>query len=222
MAVTADRATRLERSVGIDAPIKDVWAALLDLERVVPCLPGVEITDVDEDGAYHGTLRVKFGPRSTVYRGTLRLEAVNRRARRAVVAVSWSGQAARVATATVVGRADASVIVPIPTEWWLRPVNRAARVGAHSAVVWKRLNLRPSAARRSAVGVRHGREDTGGAEAGVVEQYHQHVRCTVRRAQRLDRRERGIGILRVVRRQADVPPIRDRQGRASGGAPRLR
>jgi len=87
MAVTVDRATRLERSVGIDAPLKDVWPALLDLERVVPCLPGVEITDVDEDGAYHGTLRVKFGPRSTVYRGTLRLEAANRRACRAVVAV---------------------------------------------------------------------------------------------------------------------------------------
>ncbi len=25
----------------------------------------------------------------------------------------------------------------MPTEWWLRPVNRHARVGEHSAVVWK-------------------------------------------------------------------------------------
>ena len=32
-----------------------------------------------------------------------------------------------------------SVIEPIPTEWWLRPDSSAARVGAHSAVVWKRL-----------------------------------------------------------------------------------
>ena len=32
-----------------------------------------------------------------------------------------------------------SVMLPIPTEWWLRPVSSAARVGAHSAVVWKRV-----------------------------------------------------------------------------------
>ena len=31
-----------------------------------------------------------------------------------------------------------------------------ARVGAHRAVVWKRLYFRPPAASRSAVGVRHG------------------------------------------------------------------
>ena len=49
-----------------------------------------------------------------------------------------------------------SVMLPMPTEWWLRPDSSAARVGAQSAVVWKRLNLRPPAASRSAVGVRHG------------------------------------------------------------------
>jgi hypothetical protein len=46
-----------------------------------------------------------------------------------------------------------SVIAPIPTAWWLRPDNNAARVGEHSAVVWNRLYFRPWAASRSAVGV---------------------------------------------------------------------
>ena len=41
----------------------------------------------------------------------------------------------------------------MPTEWWLRPVSSAARVGEQRAVVWKRVYLRPLAARRSAVGV---------------------------------------------------------------------
>ncbi len=49
-----------------------------------------------------------------------------------------------------------SVMLPIPTEWWLRPVSSACLVGAHRAVVWKRLYLNPSAASRSATGVRHG------------------------------------------------------------------
>ena len=42
---------------------------------------------------------------------------------------------------------------PMPTAWWFRPVSSAWRVGEHSAVVWKRLYLRPSAASRSAIGV---------------------------------------------------------------------
>src|SRR3954451_10780033 len=49
-----------------------------------------------------------------------------------------------------------SVIPPIPTEWWLRPVSSAWRVGEHSAVVWKRLYFSPFAASRSAVGVAQG------------------------------------------------------------------
>src|SRR4051794_25422720 len=47
-------------------------------------------------------------------------------------------------------------MTPIPTVWLLRPVNKAARVGAHRAVVWKRLYFRPFPASRSAVGVAHG------------------------------------------------------------------
>jgi hypothetical protein len=41
----------------------------------------------------------------------------------------------------------------IPLAWWLRPVSRQARVGEHSAVVWKLENRRPPAARPSNVGV---------------------------------------------------------------------
>ena len=44
----------------------------------------------------------------------------------------------------------------MPTEWWLRPVSSAWRVGEHRAVVWKRLYFSPPAARRSAFGVWHG------------------------------------------------------------------
>ena len=49
-----------------------------------------------------------------------------------------------------------SVIPPIPTAWWLRPLINAALVGEQSAVVWKRVYLNPSPATRSKVGVLHG------------------------------------------------------------------
>src|SRR5262245_51391137 len=42
------------------------------------------------------------------------------------------------------------------TEWWLRPVMIAARVGLHSAVVWKWLYLSPFSASLVKFGVLHG------------------------------------------------------------------
>src|SRR5215470_2239480 len=46
-----------------------------------------------------------------------------------------------------------SEITPKPTEWWLRPVMSAARVGEHSAVEQKLVKRSPLAATRSSVGV---------------------------------------------------------------------
>ena len=41
----------------------------------------------------------------------------------------------------------------IPFEWWFRPVNKHARVGEHSDVVWKFDKRTPEAANRSMFGV---------------------------------------------------------------------
>jgi hypothetical protein len=49
-----------------------------------------------------------------------------------------------------------SVMPPMPTEWWLRPVRSAWRLGEQSAVVWNLLYRRPFAASCSAVGVAQG------------------------------------------------------------------
>ena len=42
---------------------------------------------------------------------------------------------------------------PMPLRWWFRPVSRQARVGEHSAVVWKLVSRTPSAATASMTGV---------------------------------------------------------------------
>jgi carbon monoxide dehydrogenase subunit G len=68
---------KLEQSFEVAAPIDTVWAALTDLERVAPCLPGAAITEHDEDGTYHGTFQVKLGPTTAAYRGTIRIESAD-------------------------------------------------------------------------------------------------------------------------------------------------
>ena len=65
---------KLEQTFEVQAPLDQVWAALNDLERVAPCLPGAAITGHDEDGTYHGTFKVKLGPMTAAYNGTIKIE----------------------------------------------------------------------------------------------------------------------------------------------------
>lgn len=73
---------KLEQSFEVDAPLESVWAALVDVQRVAPCLPGAEITGTGDDGTYHGTFSVKLGPARASYRGTLKIEDVDEDAHR--------------------------------------------------------------------------------------------------------------------------------------------
>jgi uncharacterized protein len=76
---------KLEQSFEVQAPIDQVWAALNDLERVAPCLPGAAITGHDEDGTYHGTFQVKLGPATAAYRGTIRIDEADEASHRATL-----------------------------------------------------------------------------------------------------------------------------------------
>ena len=76
---------KLEQSFEVKAPIDEVWAALIDLERVAPCLPGAAITGHDEDGTYHGEFKVKLGPTTASYRGTVLIEEADEEAHRATM-----------------------------------------------------------------------------------------------------------------------------------------
>ena len=81
---------KLEQTFEVRAPIDKVWEALIDVERVAPCLPGAEITESDESGVYKGNFTVKLGPTTAAYRGELHMESVDEAAR--TVTMKASGQ----------------------------------------------------------------------------------------------------------------------------------
>jgi carbon monoxide dehydrogenase subunit G len=62
----------------IDAPFDEVWDVLLDLERVAPCVPGAEIEERIDESTARGRFRVRLGPVTASYRGTIRIEEVDR------------------------------------------------------------------------------------------------------------------------------------------------
>ena len=68
---------KLQQSFEVQAPLQRVWEALVDVERVAPCLPGAEVTEVGEDGTYHGTFQVRLGPTVAAYRGTLKIASLD-------------------------------------------------------------------------------------------------------------------------------------------------
>lgn len=57
----------------VKAPLDQVWDAMLDLERVAPCVPGAEVLERTGDDAYKVGIKVKVGPVSMQYRGEVEI-----------------------------------------------------------------------------------------------------------------------------------------------------
>ncbi|MCW2951631.1 MAG: carbon monoxide dehydrogenase subunit [Conexibacter sp.] len=63
---------RLEDEFAVAAPIQEVYATILDVERVTGCVPGAEL--LGNDGDVHNVgIRVKVGPISMQYRGDVEI-----------------------------------------------------------------------------------------------------------------------------------------------------
>jgi uncharacterized protein len=68
---------KLEQTFEVAAPLERVWEALIDVERVAPCLPGASVTGRNDDGSYNGEFKVKIGPTSAAYSGKLNMETID-------------------------------------------------------------------------------------------------------------------------------------------------
>ena len=52
----------------VNAPIDEAWATLTDVERIAPCLPGAQLTEIEGD-TYRGLVKVKVGPITAQFKG---------------------------------------------------------------------------------------------------------------------------------------------------------
>jgi carbon monoxide dehydrogenase subunit G len=121
----------LEQSFTVAAPVAQVWEALIDVERVAPCLPGAEITGHDDAGSYQGTFVVKLGPTTANYRGTLKMESLDEATHTAVMSAKGTdkrGQGGASATITSTMREEgAATRVEVNTDFTI--TGRLARFG---------------------------------------------------------------------------------------------
>ncbi|MDM7489388.1 SRPBCC family protein [Rhodococcus sp. CSLK01-03] len=75
---------QLEHHMSVPAPVDEVWTALLDPEKVAPCMPGATLTGVDGN-TFTGTVKIKMGPVQLLYKGTGKFVETDEQARRAVM-----------------------------------------------------------------------------------------------------------------------------------------
>lgn len=60
---------RTEETFQLQAPSDRVWAYLIDPRQVVTCLPGAELTSVQDESTFLGKVKVKVGPVVAAYSG---------------------------------------------------------------------------------------------------------------------------------------------------------
>jgi carbon monoxide dehydrogenase subunit G len=122
---------KLEHSFQVDAPLEAVWARLIDVRQVAPCLPGAEVTEAAEDGSYRGTFSMRLGPTTAVYRGELAVEELDEAAHRVVMRASGQdkrGQGSAKASIVSRMREEAGVTtVDVETDFTI--TGRLARFG---------------------------------------------------------------------------------------------
>jgi uncharacterized protein len=65
---------KIENEFTVRAPLDHVWAYLLDVERVAPCMPGAELTETVDETTWKGKVNMRLGPVSLAFAGTVSME----------------------------------------------------------------------------------------------------------------------------------------------------
>lgn len=122
---------KIQNEIEVAASPDELFDVLADVERVAPLLPGANLEEKRDDESYAGTVKVKVGPITASYRGTLRFLELDHDGHRAVMAASADEQGGQgnleaKITASVSG-ADSQSLLSLDTDLDVR--GKAAQFG---------------------------------------------------------------------------------------------
>jgi len=122
---------KINNEFTVGAPIQQAWDTMLNLERIAPCFPGAAIQEEKDEGEYDGTMKVKIGPITANYKGTVKFEEVDEDNHRAVLqATGRDARGQGTASATIVStlqEEDDGTKVSVETD--MKLTGRAAQFG---------------------------------------------------------------------------------------------
>ena len=63
-----------DNSFEVPLPAAEAWVVLMDIERIVPCVPGAELTEVVDKDNFKGKVSVRLGPVALTFAGRAEFE----------------------------------------------------------------------------------------------------------------------------------------------------
>jgi hypothetical protein len=122
---------QLENSFQVGAPPDQVFDYLLDINKVVGCVPGAELAEVVDTTTFKGKVKVKVGPITVAYNGTARISERNDAERTATLSAegreTTGPGSARASAQMKVQPAGEGSLVEISTEYHV--AGRVAQFG---------------------------------------------------------------------------------------------
>jgi carbon monoxide dehydrogenase subunit G len=76
---------RIESSFDVPVPPERAWEVLMDVPRVIPCLPGAELTETVDDSTWKAKMSVKVGPMTFAFATDVRRSEADPGVRRATL-----------------------------------------------------------------------------------------------------------------------------------------
>lgn len=121
----------MSNEIEVNASASDVWAAFNDVERIAPCLPGAQLTEIEGE-EYRGVVKVKVGPVNAQYKGKATFIERDQDAMKVVILAEGretrgQGNASATITATVEALGDDRTKVGVTTD--LKITGKVAQIG---------------------------------------------------------------------------------------------
>ena len=66
-----------DNSFEVPLPPAQAWAVLMDIQRIAPCMPGAELTEVVDERTYKGKISVRLGPVALTFAGVVNFEDID-------------------------------------------------------------------------------------------------------------------------------------------------
>lgn len=64
----------IDNTFEVPLPPGQAWKVLMDIERIAPCLPGAELTEVIDPETFKGKVSVRLGPVALTFQGQVKFE----------------------------------------------------------------------------------------------------------------------------------------------------
>ena len=121
----------MTNEIEVNASASDVWDAFNDVERIAPCLPGAQLTEIEGE-EYLGVVKVKVGPVNAQYKGKATFVERDQDALKVVILAEGretrgQGNASATITATLEALDDNRTKVGVTTD--LKITGKVAQIG---------------------------------------------------------------------------------------------